>query len=335
MQRVSQRPTYKTIVSVAAAVAIVAVILALGAQKNFGPQQYGQLVVAGLGAGAIYALIALGFVMVYTVTGIINFAQGAFVMLGAMIAATIYGDASSGDAVGLVIAAIIAILATTLVGVAVERLTIFPARNADTLTLIIITVGVYIAIQGVGLVVWGTSAKAFPAFTTLDITDGTLRFWGIVLKTQTLWIWGTTALVLALLTLFLGRTLTGKALRACSVNKEAARLMGISPTRMSVFAFGLAAGMGALAGIVLAPATRPIYDMGLKLGLKGFVAAAMGGLVSSPAAVVGGLLLGLTENVAAGVTKSGLKDVFAFIVLIAVLLRKRGIFAAGTDLERP
>ncbi len=272
--------------------------------------------------------------MVYTVTGIINFAQGAFVMLGAMIAATIYGDASSGDAVGLVIAAIIAILATTLVGVAVERLTIFPARNADTLTLIIITVGVYIAIQGVGLVVWGTSAKAFPAFTTLDITDGTLRFWGIVLKTQTLWIWGTTAVVLALLTLFLGRTLTGKALRACSVNKEAARLMGISPTRMSVFAFGLAAAMGALAGIVLAPATRPIYDMGLKLGLKGFVAAAMGGLVSSPAAVVGGLLLGLTENVAAGVTKSGLKDVFAFIVLIAVLLRKRGIFASSTDLER-
>jgi len=249
-----------------------------------------------------------------------------------MIAATLYASGFGGTgAAGLAVAAIVAIAATAAIGIAVERLTIFPARNADPLTLIIITVGVYIVLQGLALIFWGSGARVLPAFSTLEIADNTFRPGGIVIKAQSLWIWGTTAGVLALLMVFLGRTLLGKALRACSVNKDAARLMGISPSRMSVFAFGLAAAMGAVAGIVLAPAGRPIYDMGLKLGLKGFVAAAMGGLVSSPLAVLGGLLLGLTENIVAGVTKSGLRDIFAFIVLIAVLLRRRGLLGRGLE----
>ncbi|NOY55893.1 MAG: branched-chain amino acid ABC transporter permease [Actinobacteria bacterium] len=324
--------SYKFLAVGGSTVAVVALILILGAQKNFGPQQYGQLIVAGLGDGAIYALIALGFVMIYTVTGIINFAQGAFVMLGSMIAVTLYASKIGGTgATGLIVAALLAIVATTAIGVIVERLTIFPARNADSLTLIIITVGVYITLQGLALIFWGSNARILPAFTTVATSDLIFRPGGIVLKAQSLWIWGTTAVVLALLMVFLRRTLLGKALRACSVNRYAARLMGISPSRMSIFAFGLAAAMGAVAGIVLAPASRPIYDMGLKLGLKGFVAAAMGGLVSSPVAVLGGLLLGLTENIAAGVTKSGLKDIFAFIVLIAVLLRQRRQMGRGLE----
>ena len=332
MLQLLERKSYRALAIGGGLVAIVVVVLVLGGQKGFGPQQYGQLIVAGLGAGAIYGLVALGFVMVYTVTGVINFAQGAFVMLGAMIAVTLYEmEVAGSGAIGLFVAAVLAILATTAVGVAVERLTIFPARRADPLTLIIITVGVYIAIQGLALIFWGSDARVLPSFTTLEVSDHTFRPGGIVLKAQSLWIWGTMVVVLAALMVFLGRTLLGKALRACSVNKDAARLMGISPSRMSVFAFGLAAALGAIAGIVLAPASRPIYDMGLKIGLKGFVAAAMGGLISSPIAVVGGLLLGLTENIAAGVTKSGLKDIFAFIVLIGVLLRRRQLLGRGLE----
>jgi branched-chain amino acid transport system permease protein len=127
----------------------------------------------------------------------------------------------------------------------------------------------------------------------------------------------------------------GKALRACSVNRQAARLMGISPSRMSVLSFALAAALGAIGGIVLAPATRPIYDMGLVLGLKGFVAAIMGGLVNAPAAVLGGILLGMIENVGAGVTRAGIKDIFAFIILILVLLFKpNGILSREQSVEK-
>jgi branched-chain amino acid transport system permease protein len=152
-----------------------------------------------------------------------------------------------------------------------------------------------------------------------------------MIKAQSLWIWGTTALILAALATFFDRTILGKAVRACAVNRRAAQLMGISPGRMSLLAFVLAAALGAIGGIVLAPATTPMYDMGLKLGLKGFVAAIVGGLVSTPGAVVGGLLLGILENLGAGVTKAGLKDVFAFVVLILILLfRPQGIIGRGT-----
>ena len=138
-------------------------------------------------------------------------------------------------------------------------------------------------------------------------------------------------MVLIALATFFERTVPGKAVRACAVNRRAAQLMGISPSRMSLLAFILAAALGAIGGIVLAPATTPIYDMGLKLGLKGFVAAIMGGLVSSIGAVVGGLLLGVLENVGAGVTTAGLKDIFAFIVLILILLFKpTGIIGGGS-----
>lgn len=325
LQLLKARPS-RTAVRIGGSVAVVAVVLLLGAQKGFGFQQYGQLIMAGVGSGAVYALVALGFVMVFTVTGIINFSQGAFVMLGALFTVTLYASPFTGDGrLGLAFAAVLAVFITAGIGVVVERLTIFPARRAgaDHLTLIIITVGVYITIQGMALIYWGHAGRSLPAFTTMANSDTIFRPWGIVIKAQTLWVMGTTFAVFAVLSLFLGRTMIGKALRACSVNPAAARLMGINPGRMSAVAFALAAGIGAIAGVVLAPLTKPVYDMGLTLGLKGFVAAAMGGLISLPAALAGGFLLGMVENVAAGVTKSGLKDMFTFIVLIAVLLRRR------------
>ena len=308
---------------------LAALVVYLGSQKNFGWPQYLQLALDGLRGGTIYALIALGFVTVFSVTGVINFAQGAFVMLGAMFAVTINDSAGMlPPAPRLIVAIAGAILLTTLVGIAVERLAIYPARNATPLTLIIITVGVFIVLQGIALLLWGTKSYVLPAFTTLEQQDKTIRLASIIIKSQSFWIWGATALTVVGLYYFFERTMWGTALRACSVNRQAARLMGIRPSRMALLSFALAAALGAVGGIVLAPATRPSYDMGLILGLKGFVAATVGGLVNPAAAVIGGLMLGTIENVAAGVTRAGFKDIFAFIILIVVLLlRPHGILS--------
>ncbi len=233
-------------------------------------------------------------------------------------------------ALQLALAVVFGVAITTLIGALVERLAIFPARHSHVLTLIIITVGVYIFMQGAALLVWGADPYVLPAFATLALEDHIFRFGDIMIKAQSFWIWSTTAVVLVALAFFFERTLLGKALRACAINRRAAELMGINPSRMSLLAFAMAAALGAIGGIVLAPATRPMYDMGLRLGLKGFIAAIMGGLVSSPGAVVGGVLLGVLENVAAGVTKAGFKDIFAFIILILILLfRPQGIIGGG------
>jgi branched-chain amino acid transport system permease protein len=306
---------------------LIFIVIYLGNRRNFGPQQYAQLALDGLRGGAVYALVAMGFVMVFNVTGIINFAQGAFVMLGAMFAVTFYEiPMPIPTSTHLLLSVILAILVTTVIGILVERLSIHPARSAASLTLIIITVGMYIALQGLALLAWGPHAYILPSFTTLDISDQTLRWAGLVIKAQTLWIWGVTALVLIVLAYFFERTLLGKAMRACAVNRRGAHLVGISPGWMSLIAFGLAAAFGAIGGIVIAPIVRPTYDMGLSLGLKGFVAAILGGLVSAPGAVFGGLLLGFLENLTAGVTKAGLKDIFAFVLLILTLLfRPQGL----------
>lgn len=315
----------------AAMVVLVAIILYLGSRKGFGPAQYVQLVLDGIRGGSIYALIALGFVVVFNVTGIINFAQGGFVMYGAMLCVAFNQLALPiHPALQLALAIIFGVVVTTIIGALVERLAIYPARHSPVLTLIIITVGVFIVMQGIALLIWGAVAYYLPAFSTLALEDHIFRSGGIMIKAQSLWIWATLALVLVAFALFFERTLVGKALRACSINRRAAELMGINPSRMSLIAFAMAAALGAIGGIVLAPATRPAYDMGLKLGLKGFIAAIMGGLVSFPGAVIGGILLGVLENIGAGVTKAGFKDIFAFIILILILLfRPQGIIGGG------
>ena len=312
------------------ALALILAILVLGGQKNFGAVQYAQFILDGLRGGAIYAMIAMGFVIVYNVTGVINFAQGAFVMLGAMLAVTFYEiEMPLPIALRLIISVILSIGVTTIIGLLVERLTIHPARFSSPLTLIIITVGVFISLQGIALLVWGPNAHIYPSFTTLGMADKVFRVNGVVIKAQGFWIWGVTALVLLLLAFFFEKTLLGKAMRACAINRRAARLVGIRFDRMSMLAFGMASALGALGGIIVAPLLRPSFDIGLNLGLKGFVAAIIGGLVSPLGAVLGGLLLGLLENVTAGVTKSGMRDIYAFTLLILTLLfRPHGLLGA-------
>ena len=271
---------------------------------------YLQLILSGLSTGSIYVLVALGIVTIYNVTGIINLAQGEYTMLGAMLAATFYRWHFP-----LMLAFLASVLVVVAIGLIIERLTVNPVRTASPVTLIIITVGISIILRGVALLVWGATPYALPEFSA----GSPLIIFGAVVTRQRLWIMGTAALVLALLFLLLERTLLGKALRACAIGQRAASLMGISPGQMSLFTFALSAALGAVAGIVIAPLTLISYNMGLMLGLKGFVAAVIGGLLSAPGAVVGGLLLGVLESLAAGLVSSGFKDAIAFLVLLLVI----------------
>jgi len=317
---------------IAAALLLVGCVLFLAYRNGYGPKAFAQWTLDGIRGGSIYALVGLGFVVIHSVTGIINFAQGEFVMLGAMLCASMYGlDLPLPPAVKLVVAIVSSVLIVTLVGILLERAAIYPARDANVVTLIIITIGATIAIRAMALIIWGTRAKIVPFFTNLEQMDVIIRPFGLTLGAQSLWIWGTAALVLGLLLFFFEKTIMGKALRACAVNRRAAELMGINPSRMSLLAFAMAAALGAIGGVVFGPVIRPQYDMGLVFGLKGFVAAIMAGMVSPLGAVLGGLITGVAENVGAGVTELyGYKDGIAFIILILILLfRPQGLIGGG------
>ncbi|HEX9076353.1 MAG TPA: branched-chain amino acid ABC transporter permease [Anaerolineae bacterium] len=292
-----------------------------------------QLLFAGITVGSIYALIALGFVVIYNVTGIINFAQGEFAMLGAMITVTLSENTSIFNRVlkvslnwPLPVAIVVAVFIVTLIGILLYQFTIRPAKGASVVSLIIITIGASIALRGLALITWGTDPFRLPNFTT----GAPIQFLGAYFILQNLWVIGTAAVVLIGLFLFFERTMIGKALRACSINKIAARLMGIDINRMAMFSFALSAAIGAISGIVITPSTFMAYDSGELLGLKGFVAAIMGGMNSAVGAVIGGLALGILESLGAGFISSGYKDAIAFIMLFAILAaRLSGLLGQG------
>jgi len=280
-----------------------------------------QLFFSGLTLGSIYALIALALVTTFNITGVINLAQGEFVALGALMAASLYGAGlppAAAFAVSVVLAAVC--------GGLMERAAINPVRHASGLTLIIITLSLSISLRGLALLIWGTDPVSLPAFSQ----GGPLEIWGAAVCPQSLWIFGLTALTLAVLYGFFEYTYSGKAVRACMINRTAARLVGIDPSLMSLLAFAGSGALGAAAGIFIAPLTLATYDMGFMLGIKGFVAAVAGGLNSTAGAVLGGLMLGLLEAYGAGLVSSGLKDALALAVLLAVLLvRPEGLAAAA------
>ncbi len=273
--------------------------------------QLAQYLASGLVVGGVYALIGLGFVIVYRVTRIINFAQGEFVMLGALLMVT-------GRNLGLPTAAafVLAVAVVAVVGALLERVGIHPIRRAEATAALIVTIGASIAIRGTALAVWGTDPYALDAFST----GPPLRVLGASVVRQGFWVLAVAALVFAGLWVFFTRTYAGTAVTACAVNPRGARLMGIRVERMWLLAFALSGSLGAAAGAVIAPITYATYDMGLMLGLKGFVAAVLGGLVSPAGAIAGGFLLGLLESLSAGLLSSGYKDAVAFVVLILLLL---------------
>ena len=281
-----------------------------------------QFLISGLATGAIYALIGLSFAIIYNSTGIINFAQGEFVMLGGVF--TIF--AINALQLPILAAIAVAVAASTVVGLVFERTAIRPLKNATPLSLIIITIGASILIRGVVMVLWGKDTQALPAFSGNEPID----LAGATLLPQHLWIFGVTLLVIAGNRLFFYHTISGKAMRACSFNRRAANLVGISVGRMVLLSFVISSGLGALAGVIIAPLTMTSYDVGIMLGLKGFCAAIMGGMGSGFGTVLGGLILGVLESLGAGLISSGYKDAIAFFILLLILfIRPQGLFKKG------
>lgn len=321
----------------------------------------------GLTNGAIYALMALGIVVLYSVTGVINVAQGEFVMLAALSVASLRAGQVPGTVylvvAGLVLWAVydviaklragqplralragvmplaaaaaaylivvlaarsslpyvalivLAILLTTTLGPICYRVIIQPLPRASVLVFLIMTIGLHLALTGFGLAFWGPQPYTIPPFQS-----GGVRFGAVRLDGQDLWLFGVSALLLAALWYFFSRTLWGKALRAAAVNRLGARLSGISVVKAGSVAFTLSVFLSAVAGVLITPITKMVYDFGFMLGLKGFVGAIIGGLTNPAIAVLGALFVGVAEQFSAFYVSSAYKDVLVFLLIIPVLL---------------
>jgi branched-chain amino acid transport system permease protein len=280
--------------------------------------QFLQFLFSGATIGATFALAALGFTLIYNASGVINFAQGEFIMLGGMGAVLFV---RMGLPLPLAILAAIAV--AVLIGMLIEKLAIEPAGNAEVVTLIIITIGVSLTLRGLVQVGLGKGTFSLPAFSG----DHPIDILGATLLPQSLWVFGVTAVVVVALAWFFGKTITGKAMLATAHNKLAAKLVGINTRYILLLSFGLSAGLGALGGILVAPMNYTSYDAGVMLGLKGFVAATLGGLGSGLGAIAGGLLLGIVEAMTAGYFSSSYKDATPFILILLILFfRPQGLF---------
>lgn len=286
--------------------------------------QFLQFLFSGVTVGATYALAALGFTLIYNASNVINFAQGEFIMLGGMLAVFF-----TMSGLPLPVALALAIIVPAIVGVLVEKLAIEPVKGAETVTLIIITIGASLVIRGLVQVWLGKGTHSLPAFSG----DEPIHILGATLLPQSLWVLGVTALVVVALWYFFNRTLQGKAMLATSFNRVAAELVGVNTSWVLFMSFAMSAALGALGGILLTPITLTSYDVGIMLGLKGFVAAVVGGLGNGLGAVLGGLLVGILEAMGAGYISSNYKDAIPFMLILLILFFKpRGLFGGkSTD----
>jgi len=276
---------------------------------TFGGQLF-QYLITGITVGCIYAMVAIGFNIIYNVTEIINFAQGEFVILGGMVMVFFHTVIE----LPLLLAFPLTVTLVTTIGMFVNLLAIRPIKKPSVLTLIIATIAVSTIIKGTAMFVWGKDPVDLPAFTGRD----PISFFGAVIQPQYLWVMGILVTIVIALTLFFEKTIIGKAMSACADNKDAASLVGINVKQMVLLSFALSAAIGAMAGIVVTPISLMEYDRGAMLAIKGFGAIILGGLGSFPGAIIGGLIIGIIESFGAGLLASGYKDAYALIVLLAV-----------------
>src|SRR6266540_1860341 len=267
-----------------------------------------QTLVNGLSVGCIYGLIGIGFCVIYNASGIVNFAQGAFVMLGGMVTFVLM----TSFGLPIVVAGALAVVAVAALGVVIERLVVRPLwdRNATMFVMILATLAAQIVIERATLILVGDQPKSIPVFTDLP----PIR------------IIGTSLLLIGLLALFFQKTLVGRAMRACSINREAAALQGIPVSRMLALSFALSAALGAIAGILLTPTQFTAFNLGTPFAISGFIAAIVGGFGRPFGAFLGGIALGLAQALAVFALGSGLKNVAALAVLLVFLFfRPSGI----------
>jgi branched-chain amino acid transport system permease protein len=273
-----------------------------------------QFMLGGLVVGSIYGLIGVGFTCIFNVTGIVNFAQGDFAMVGAMSAIALIAAG-----IPMPVALLLAVILTCLVAAVIERTAIRPVRG-DVMRGIIVTIGIGVVLQGIAAVLWGTDAQPMPAFSG----EKPLRIFGATIVPQSLWVVGTAVALMVVLDLFFRRSYLGRMFRACAMNPFAAQIVGMRTDTMSLIGFIMSGALGAIAGIIVAPIALTQYDSGLSLGIKGFVACIVGGFGNPIGAAAGGLMLGVMEAFAAGYVSSGYKNAIAFVVLLAFLLFRPG-----------
>jgi branched-chain amino acid transport system permease protein len=284
-----------------------------------------QILVSGIGLGLIYGLVGIGFCTIYNASGIVNFGQGAFVMLGGMVTHAVLVRAG----MPFIASALIAIAAVTALGVAIERWVVRPlwTRNAAMFVMILATLAAQIVIERATLLALGDQPRMLPAFSA----QPPLEIGRVAISVQLLWIAGVSLVLVALLALFFARTRTGKAMRACAINREAAALQGIPVTRMVSYSFALSAALGAIAGILITPTQYTAFNIGVPFAISGFIAAIIGGFGNALGAFAGGVMLGVAQALAIVFFGAEMKTAVALLILLAFLLiRPSGLFGKGS-----
>ncbi|TAL34584.1 MAG: branched-chain amino acid ABC transporter permease [Spirochaetes bacterium] len=284
------------------------------------PEQILQYILSGVTMGSVYAVTAIGFNIVYNTTGIINFAQGEFLMLGGMTAVTLAAF------LPLPLAIACAVALTAGIGGLIDLVIIRRLKNPSVLMMIIVTIGLSILIRETALHVWDAKVRSLPFFTGSEVSS--INILGAYISPQVLWVLGACAVIVTGLTVFFRSTTTGRSMRACSSDRMAASLCGIDVKSMVTLSFILSAAIGALAGCVISPITQTQYDSGTSLAIKGFTVAILGGLGNSMGAVAGGIIIGLLEAFSISILPLAYMDAMAIGIMILILFfRPSGLFA--------
>ncbi|MFG3295238.1 branched-chain amino acid ABC transporter permease [Streptomyces sp. NPDC048179] len=284
-------------------------------------QETFQTLVGGLSLGAVYALVAMGFSLVYRTMGLVNFAHADIAMIGAYAASTFYLTAELPFAVAMAVAIVI----TGAIGLVIERV-LRPLENKDFDLMLIGTIGFGIVLQAVAILIWGTTGRAVPS----PLRAAPLDILGIRVRTYDLLVMGVTAVAVVGLAFFLSRTKRGAAMQAVAMDHEAATAVGIDVGRSNALAFAVGAGLAALAGGLVGPMLYVDSSLGGALGIKGFAAAMLGGFGSIHGAVVGGVAIGVLDSYAAGHFQ-GYSVLVTFLVFtVAIMIRPTGIFGERT-----
>ncbi len=282
-----------------------------------------QFLVTGAGTGCVYGLVGIGFCVIYNASGIVNFAQGAFVMLGGVVTASLWHGAHWS----LPLAAAAAIAAAMVLGVAIDRFVVRPlwTRRATVFVMILATLAVQIVVERLALLAVGDSPFSLPALAPGD----PIRLGPVVVDRQIVWIVVVSLALVVGLRLFFARTETGRAMRACSIDRDAAALLGIPVSRLVSYAFALSAAIGALAGILVSPTQYTAYNVGVPFAISGFIAAILGGFGNPFGAFLGGLMLGVAQSVATVAFGAGTRNIVALgLLLFFLLIRPQGLLGA-------
>ncbi len=283
-----------------------------------------QFLVTGAGTGCVYGLVGIGFCVIYNASGIVNFAQGAFVMLGGVVTAALWQRAHWP----LPLAAATSVAVAVALGVLTDLLVVRPlwGRRATLFVMILATLAVQIVVERLMLLVVGDSPLNLPALSG----GGPIHLGPVVLDRQILWIAAISLALVAGLRLFFALTETGRAMRACSIDRDAAALLGIPVSRLVSCAFALSAGIGALAGVLVTPTQYTAYNVGVPFAISGFIAAILGGFGNPFGAFLGGLMLGVAQSLATVAFGAGTRNIFALgLLLVFLLLRPQGLLGAA------